>query len=751
MKKHLLLYLSICIYGFSSAQSDDCQEIVQLILSTSTTETIETDPATGITTIYYDMCIGETLTLQASAEFPENNTTYFQSVANTSFTWYMDEVIESNLQNFSYIFTNSGGHIISLYAEDTNGCITPAPVNVFVRVGTTPSISLDISPSTICPGVVTTVGAGSDINFNSTIITDGWESLPCEDEFSEPLYLPDGSGAVYSTDIVLTCFGEGQVLTNVNDILSVDINIEHSYTGDLDILLTAPNGVQVTLFEQAGGGTWFGEATDMDATETNPGIGYDYGWSMNPTYNGTMADGMIDNTTPPAGGGFGNILNSDTYLPTGDLNDFIGTNLNGTWTITIVDNLMIDNGWIFSWGISLDQDIIPSAWSFDNSIVDQYFLPESSIISNLGTSIAIQPEPGVHTYTYEVVDNFGCVFSEDISITASSYINPTEVISNDYCGGEVGEIILQISGGTPGYIVDWSTGETGAILEDLSENTYFYTITDDLGCDFSGYATIDNIVLELEFNINTANDHCNQGLGNISLNPINGDGPYSYDWSNSTPNQASADNLIAGSYLVNVEDDLGCIGQVITDIINIPGPNAYFDQSHDTVVYVDGLVQFINFSSADPLTYLTDYDWSFGNGQFSSEEQPEYNFNQMGTFLVQLTVTDEGGCTDSFQSEVISVEDYYIWTPTAFTPNGDGNNELYQPILHNIIESSFELFIYDRWGKLVFQSTDVNSGWDGIRQDNGTPAEIAAYSFLARFNTHRNTIQEETGSFILLK
>ena len=751
MKKHLLLYLSVIIYGFSTAQSDDCQEIAQLILSTSTTETLETDPSSGITTVYYDMCIGETLTLQAGAEFPENNTTYFQSVANTSFTWYMDEVIESNLQNFSYTFIGSGGHILSLYAEDSNGCITPSPINVFIRVGTSPIITLDVDPSTICPGVVTTIGANSDLNFIPIIITDGWESLPCEDEFSEPLYLPDGSGAVYSTDIVLTCFGEGQVLTNVNDILSVDINIEHSYTGDLDIFLTAPNGVQVTLFEQAGGGTWFGEATDMDATETNPGIGYDYGWSMNPTYSGTMADGMIDNTTPPDGGGFGNILNSDIYLPVGDFNDFIGTTLNGTWTITIVDNLMIDNGWIFSWGISLDQDIIPSAWSFDNTIVDQYFLPESSIISNLGTSIAIQPEPGVHTYTYEVVDNFGCLFSENISITATSYINPTELITDDYCDGGVGEITLQIAGGTPGYTVDWSNGDTGAELEGLSENTYFYTITDNLACEISGNATIENIMLELEFNLEINYDHCNQGIGSISLNPTNGDGPYSYDWSNSGTNQSNAENLSAGSYLVNIEDNLGCVGQVITDVINIPSPTAYFDQSQDTVVFVDGLVQFINFSYADPLTNLTDYNWSFGNGLFSSEEQPEHNFNQMGTYLVQLTVTDGGGCTDSYLSEIVSVEDYYIWTPTAFTPNGDGINEFYLPILHNIIESSFELFIYDRWGKLVYQSTDVNRGWDGIRQDSGIPAEIATYSFLARFNTHRNTLQEKTGSFILLK
>ena len=207
-------------------------------------------------------------------------------------------------------------------------------------------------------------------------------------------------------------------------------------------------------------------------------------------------------------------------------------------------------------------------------------------------------------------------------------------------------------------------------LEDLSANTYFYTITDALGCDISGNATVDNINVELDFNVSINDDHCNQGIGNITLTPINGDAPYSYEWSNFSENQPNAENLMAGSYLVNVEDNSGCVGQVITDLINIPGPNAYFDQSHDTVVYVDGLVQFINFSSANPLTYLTEYDWSFGNGEFSTEEQPEYNFNQMGTYSVQLTVTDEGGCTDSYQSEVISVEDYYIWTPSAFTPNG---------------------------------------------------------------------------------
>ena len=162
-------------------------------------------------------------------------------------------------------------------------------------------------------------------------------------------------------------------------------------------------------------------------------------------------------------------------------------------------------------------------------------------------------------------------------------------------------------------------------------------------------------------------------------------------------------------------------------------------------------VQFINFSISDPLASIVSNQWSFGDGQTSYEDQPEHNFNQIGTYAIQLTVTDEGGCTDSYTSEVIAEEDYFMWTPTAFTPNGDGENDIYQPIFHNIIESSFQLFIYDRWGKLVYQSTDINGGWDGIRHDNGISAEISSYSFLARFNTYRNKLQEKTGSFLLLK
>ena len=174
--------------------------------------------------------------------------------------------------------------------------------------------------------------------------------------------------------------------------------------------------------------------------------------------------------------------------------------------------------------------------------------------------------------------------------------------------------------------------------------------------------------------------------------------------------------LIEGTYEIFILDNDGCEGNLSIDIDNIDGPTAFFNQNFDTVTYVDGIVDFLNFSSAAAQTELISNQWSFGNGQFSNLESPSHNFNQIGNYFVQLTVTDNFDCTDSYIREVVAVEDYFIWTPSAFTPNGDGKNDLYIPKFHNIIEESFEFFIYDKWGKLVYETTDINTGWDGIRQ-----------------------------------
>ena len=131
------------------------------------------------------------------------------------------------------------------------------------------------------------------------------------------------------------------------------------------------------------------------------------------------------------------------------------------------------------------------------------------------------------------MDNFGCTFYEEIEITATSYINPSPIIAQEECGGLDGQIDLNISGGTPGYTVSWDSELTGETISDLSAGTYFYTITDDLGCEISGNETIQNIETGLTFDTEIFDDHCDQGIGEITLTPTNGASPYNFVWSHS--------------------------------------------------------------------------------------------------------------------------------------------------------------------------------------------------------------------------
>lgn len=837
MYKHLLLLLSFIISAQIIAQ-DDCQEVDPYIVSSTPEQTPGTNPSTGEAVIYYDLCIGDTLTIVASANFPENNISYEQTLENTTFEWLINGVDPEEGSTFTFIGNTSGGYVLSLTATDSNGCTHAYPLEFFIRVSTVPTIDLTLSEPLICPGEQTIIGGlgQGNVIYEVEYETGGFESEPCEELLSDTTHLPDGNGVSYTTSINLECFGAEQTLTDINDIVGIYALIEHSYTGDLDISITAPNGTTVDLFTQYGGGNWFGSAIDDDNSPVQ-GVPEEYGWSPNPNYNGTMIDAMNNEYLIPNPEGYTtpwsddpeDMLVPDTYYPVGDLTTLLGTPLNGPWTITVTDNIGSDDGWIFEWGITMNPAIIPPAWNYNNFIVDQYWQDAENIVIHDGTAITILPEPGTHTYTYEIVDNFNCSYTESTSITATPYITVNFTTQDDICTSETGRIISSINGGTPGYDVDWNNGTfASSNLYNIPHGEYEYTITDDLGCEIEGIVTVGLEMFELDFS-SVATDHiCETGYAQINVSPQNGYPPYNYDWGFTAENTPTIGDLSQGTYSVNVTDNYGCIGTEVVEvknidvhlttyfdtdydhcdqgigaavitpmngqaphtfyweddennstnsitylkdgnydvsyvddygcegdttitIENIPGPVAYFEHELDTVVYTAGEVVFINYSTSEEETSLSEHFWSFGNGDTSTEIVPMYNFNQIGHYEVQLEVTDNMGCKDTYISTVVAIDEYLFWYPTAFTPNGDRKNDIYNVVAHNIIDDSFEMFIFDRWGKQIFHTEDIHQGWDGIRQDNGINADTGTYNFLVRFNTKKNEIQEKTGSFIILK
>lgn len=120
------------------------------------------------------------------------------------------------------------------------------------------------------------------------------------------------------------------------------------------------------------------------------------------------------------------------------------------------------------------------------------------------------------------------------------------------------------------------------------------------------------------------------------------------------------------------------------------------------------------------------YYWDFDNNITSSETNPMIDFLEIRSYDVLLKVISEEGCDDEIVKNVNILPEYNLYTPNSFTPNGDGNNDIF--LAEGKSVSSFEMQIFNRWGGLIFKSYDIEYGWDGLDSKNNK-VEIGTYLF----------------------
>jgi len=119
-------------------------------------------------------------------------------------------------------------------------------------------------------------------------------------------------------------------------------------------------------------------------------------------------------------------------------------------------------------------------------------------------------------------------------------------------------------------------------------------------------------------------------------------------------------------------------------------------------------LNFQNLSS-DYLTWM----WDFGDGNFNNQDvDPSHMYNQGGYYNVTLSVSNDF-CSDSITQQISLFEELISFVPNAFSPNGDGLNDILFPINNIEDEDQFQFLIYNRWGELVFETQSGNEGWDG--------------------------------------
>ncbi len=373
---------------------------------------------------YIDICPGEGVEFFGAGSYPQDGAVYSHSDATSDFFWDFGDGTTGQGPNVFKVYDEPGGYTVQLTIIDQFGCLNTNFISQRVRVSTYPSFGIsDMIPSVICSGDTVTLAASELDTTAALSVGPNTGSFQSGGVLSDSLALPDGNGVSYSTSILFTDFSPGQILTDIDDFLGVCLLMEHSYMYDLDLELTCPDGTTVVMQDQSlgtNGEVFLGIPNESDDFMTNnpplQGVGFEYCFRPTAT-NGTWTAFDSANNLPT--------------LPAGDYNSlesfdaFLGCPLNGEWTVTITDELAIDNGWIFEWSIAFEQDLYPDLERFTPVITDLAWRDQASVIFYEQDSIVASPvAAGVAGFTLDVMDDFGCMYDTTILIDVLPTTHP---------------------------------------------------------------------------------------------------------------------------------------------------------------------------------------------------------------------------------------------------------------------------------------------------------------------------------------
>ena len=195
----------------------------------------------------------------------------------------------------------------------------------------------------------------------------------------------------------------------------------------------------------------------------------------------------------------------------------------------------------------------------------------------------------------------------------------------------------------------------------------------------------------------------------------------------------------------------GCISQLTQSnyVCLYDYPIAIISADPLVVNSLETQVNFYN-SSQNAISYL----WNLGNGVLSYDDNPTYTFpNWAADYNVLLTAFNEIGCTDTASISIHVIEDLIVYAPNTFTPNDDEINQVYLPVLaQGYKKDYFEMYIYNRWGDLIFESHDPLIGWDGSYGRNSINCEIGTYTWVIKVEAlSTQEIEEFTGHVNLVR
>ncbi|MFH2096681.1 MAG: PKD domain-containing protein [Bacteroidota bacterium] len=478
-------------------------------------------------------------------------------------------------------------------------------------------------------------------------------------------------------------------------------------------------------------------------------------------------DGTI---TVTASGGTGALMYN---LGTGAQGSGFFSNLNGgNYTVTITDQNGCSNSVSFSLsepgpfilGLSPDQTICGGASATINASVaggTPNYIYHWSPTGPGPATIIVTPATQT-TYSCYAEDANGCNSNtESMTVTVSPPIQ-LSVSSNEthVCPGDPALITAQPSAGIGAPYTTYLDGiiaNSPFIVYPFTTTTYTITAEDICGSTATQTITVNVYSLPpISFSSDTLQGCQPLTVHFVENSPDLGQ-TYVWNFGDNDNNNLSYQKYptheyeYAGVYdvMLTVTSVEGCvISDIIPDMITVwPRPTANFLADPEVVSVIKPMIFFHNHSLLADSCY-----WAFGDGDSSNAYNPfhVYPIYPTGTYNVELIVATEKGCRDTTFSTVEVKNEYTFYAPTAFSPDNDGNNDFFRIMGNGIDENNFSLIIYDRWGEVVFETTDPEEWWDGRIKDRHV-GKNGVYTWLCVYKDVQGIEHQKAGAVTIIR
>ena len=302
----------------------------------------------------------------------------------------------------------------------------------------------------------------------------------------------------------------------------------------------------------------------------------------------------------------------------------------------------------------------------------------------------------------------------------------------------------------PNAVPSTSSEQNPNNIEFLSSGTQNITLTVYLnGCENATTGTVE-VSEEIPVEIFATPNGCEPLTVQFqnSVDPIN----HNFAWDLGNGETASSSTVqstyFEGFYDVSlvVTNTLNdCEGSLfLSDYIEVaPQPISDFSLNSDYYVLGDPVIISNNALHTDA------YNYQFSSGFTSNDEAPEYIPPTTGDITIwQYAINEDFNCVDSSSVSIEVNNEYTLWTPNSFTPNGDQKNDGFAPISTGVEE--YRLLVYDRWGKLIFDEIGESPIWDG-NNANGVPCKTDSYSYRVDYKTFLGDRHTSNGVVFLIR